>query len=56
MMSDMTLHYVRDVIGIARDRLAELGRSARDFRISNFWAWHVKKDAATSRCARRVAS
>lgn len=54
MMSDMTLHYVRDVIGIARDRLAELGRSAPDFRISNFWAWHVKKDAAVSlREARR---
>jgi alkanesulfonate monooxygenase SsuD/methylene tetrahydromethanopterin reductase-like flavin-dependent oxidoreductase (luciferase family) len=54
MMSDATLHYVPDLVGIARERLAELGRPARDFRISNFWAWHVKKDAATSmREARR---
>ena len=38
----------------ARERLAELEQSTRDFRISNFWAWHVKKDReASMREARR---
>ena len=54
MMSDVTLHYIRDMVAIARERLAELGRPAREFRLSNFWAWHVKKDRDTSmREARR---
>jgi hypothetical protein len=34
--------------------LLAAGRSPKDFRISNFWAWHIKKDAAASmREARR---
>jgi hypothetical protein len=44
MMSDVTLHYIRAMVGIARERFTELDKPARDFRLSNFWAWHVKKD------------
>jgi alkanesulfonate monooxygenase SsuD/methylene tetrahydromethanopterin reductase-like flavin-dependent oxidoreductase (luciferase family) len=54
MMSDVTLHYVRDLVAIARERLAERGEPERKFRLSNFWAWHVKKDREISmREARR---
>lgn len=48
MMSDVTLHYVRDMVAVAHERLAELGRADAGFRLSNFWAWHVKKDRAVS--------
>lgn len=54
MMSDVTLHYIRDMVGIARERLGELNQAGRPFRMSNFWAWHVKKDRSESlREARR---
>jgi 5,10-methylenetetrahydromethanopterin reductase len=54
MMSDVTLHYVGDMVGIARERLTELARADGKFRLSNFWAWHVKKDREVSmREARR---
>lgn len=54
MMSDVTIHYLREMVDIVRGRLDELGRPADDFRISNFWAWHVKKDrAAAMKEARR---
>jgi 5,10-methylenetetrahydromethanopterin reductase len=61
MMSDVTLHYIRDMTRIAQEHLAEVGREgSRDraadpsqpvppgFRLSNFWAWHVKADRAAS--------
>lgn len=48
MMSDVTLHYAGDMVAVARERLAEVGQAARNFRLSNFWAWHVKKDRETS--------
>jgi 5,10-methylenetetrahydromethanopterin reductase len=48
MMSDVTLHYVRDMVAVARERLAEVGRADSNFRLSNFWAWHVKADRAAS--------
>jgi len=47
MMSDVTLHYVRDMLAIASDRARETGRAAR-FPVSNFWAWHVKADNEAS--------
>jgi 5,10-methylenetetrahydromethanopterin reductase len=53
MMSDVTLHYVDRMVAIARERLTETGPEA-GFRLSNFWAWHVKADRAVSmREARR---
>lgn len=54
MMSDVTLHYVRDMVAVARERLGDLGRADAGFRLSNFWAWHVKGDReASMREARR---
>jgi 5,10-methylenetetrahydromethanopterin reductase len=54
MMSDVTLHYIANLVAIARERLAERGEPERKFRLSNFWAWHVKKDRESSmREARR---
>jgi 5,10-methylenetetrahydromethanopterin reductase len=54
MMSDVTRHYLADMVAIVRERLFELGRAEGDCRISNFWAWHVKNDrTASMREARR---
>jgi 5,10-methylenetetrahydromethanopterin reductase len=54
MMSDVTLYYVRDMVAMARERLGGLGRADTGFRLSNFWAWHVKGDReASMREARR---
>lgn len=47
MMSDVTTHYVREMVEIARTARAAT-KHPGDFRISNFWAWHVKKDRAAS--------
>ena len=53
MMSDVTLHYVGDMLAIARERERELGHPP-GFAVSNFWAWHVKADREASlREARR---
>jgi 5,10-methylenetetrahydromethanopterin reductase len=48
MMSDVTLHYVTDMVGVVRRRQVELGQANRPLRISNFWAWHVKEDQEAS--------
>jgi 5,10-methylenetetrahydromethanopterin reductase len=55
MMSDVPpLPILDESVGIIRARLAEVGREDEAFRISNFWAWHVKADRETSlREARR---
>ncbi len=55
MMSDVPpLSVLDESVGIVRDALKESGRSAESFRISNFWAWHVKADREVSmREARR---
>ena len=44
MMSDMPLQLIDEAIGYARDALAAGNRSSDDFRISNFWAWHIKEN------------
>lgn len=52
--SDFVVPLMKDFIGKAHAELKAAGRSTRDFRISNFWAWHIKKDpAASMREARR---
>jgi alkanesulfonate monooxygenase SsuD/methylene tetrahydromethanopterin reductase-like flavin-dependent oxidoreductase (luciferase family) len=44
MVGDMTPAKLREVLGILDAALAASGRSRADFHISNFWAWHIKKD------------
>ncbi len=54
MGSDLVASMVRDVAKQAQDGLAAHGRTGEPFAISNFWAWHIKKDKEESlREARR---
>jgi len=54
MMSDVVPEIIADCVAIARQRGQELRCPDDPFRVSNFWAWHVKKDRAQSlREARR---
>jgi alkanesulfonate monooxygenase SsuD/methylene tetrahydromethanopterin reductase-like flavin-dependent oxidoreductase (luciferase family) len=48
MMSDVPLTRMSEVMGNIDKGLADAGRSRKDFRINNFFAWHVKKDRAAS--------
>jgi alkanesulfonate monooxygenase SsuD/methylene tetrahydromethanopterin reductase-like flavin-dependent oxidoreductase (luciferase family) len=48
MMSDVTIHYLKDMVDIAVGERRKQGLSLDDFRVSNFWAWHVKQDRAVS--------
>jgi 5,10-methylenetetrahydromethanopterin reductase len=52
--SDFVVPLMKDFIAETRKDLAAVGRSDKDFRFSNFWAWHIKEDAeASMREARR---
>ncbi|TFG87769.1 MAG: LLM class flavin-dependent oxidoreductase [Chromatiales bacterium] len=52
--SDFVVPLMKDFIEKTHADLRAAGRSPGDFRISNFWAWHIKKDAeASMREARR---
>ncbi|MFQ5634502.1 MAG: LLM class flavin-dependent oxidoreductase [Gammaproteobacteria bacterium] len=52
--SDFVVPMMAEFVGKIREDLAAFGRSPADFRISNFWAWHIKEDAdASMREARR---
>ena len=54
MTSDFCVPLMKDFIEHTHADLAAAGRSPKDFRINNFWAWHIKEDAAASmREARR---
>jgi 5,10-methylenetetrahydromethanopterin reductase len=54
MTSDFCVPLMKDFIENTHADLAAAGRSPKDFRINNFWAWHIKEDAAASmREARR---
>lgn len=54
MLSDITLPMLPDCMGNLRASLARHGRSAADFRVNNFCAFHVKADREASfREARR---
>lgn len=54
IMSDFVPSLAKTFIERTHEELREAGRSPRDFRISNFWAWHIKADAqASMREARR---
>ena len=49
MVGDMTPAKLREALGILDAALAACGRSRADFRVSNFWAWHVKQDGQRAR-------
>ena len=49
MMSDIPPVLMDERLAMARAGMAANQRSPDDFRISNFWAWHVKKDKAAAR-------
>lgn len=51
--SDFVVPLMRDFIADTRADLEAAGRSPADFRISNFWAWHIKEDPAASRAEAR---
>jgi len=54
MTSDFCVPLMKEFIDATHADLANAGRSPNDFRISNFWAWHIKEDAdASMREARR---
>jgi alkanesulfonate monooxygenase SsuD/methylene tetrahydromethanopterin reductase-like flavin-dependent oxidoreductase (luciferase family) len=44
MYSDMTRGHVREVVAQTRAALAAKDRPLAGYRISNIWAWHIKKD------------
>lgn len=48
IMSDFVVPMVRDFVAETHTQLRAAGRSPESFRISNFWAWHIKQDAAAS--------
>jgi len=52
--SDFVVPLMKDFVARTHEDLAAVGRSPANFRISNFWAWHIKEDAeASAREARR---
>lgn len=46
--SDFVPALMKEFIASTHADLRAAGRSPADFRISNFWAWHIKQDAAAS--------
>jgi alkanesulfonate monooxygenase SsuD/methylene tetrahydromethanopterin reductase-like flavin-dependent oxidoreductase (luciferase family) len=47
-MSDATLPMLPDAMANVRAGLAQRELPAKDFRIGNFWAWHIKPDREKS--------
>ena len=47
-LSDFTVDRVPEALERVRGALAKREPSADDFRVGNFWAWHLKKDRAAS--------
>jgi len=44
MYSDMPRARIAETVRQTRQALADKGRTAADYRISNIWAWHIKAD------------
>lgn len=54
MMSDFTVPMVREIAEIVRDVRGEADSAGEDFKINNYFAWHLKDDRETAiREARR---
>jgi len=49
MMSDVSIAMMPERIDIIDAALAAKGRSKENFRINNFWAWHVNADIEVAR-------
>lgn len=47
-MSDVTPELIAPSLEHVETGLAKRASSAKDFRVSNFWAWHIKKDLEAS--------
>jgi len=54
MVSDFTIERVQWAREIIDASLTEAGRSVENFPVNNFWAWHVKEDAAAARREARI--
>ncbi len=54
MVSDFTIDRVRWARKIIDASLAESRQSPAGFSVNNFWAWHVKEDAAAARREARI--
>ncbi len=48
MMSDFTVPMVEKIVDITTDLRAKTTRVADDFRVNNFFAWHVKQNKQTA--------
>jgi alkanesulfonate monooxygenase SsuD/methylene tetrahydromethanopterin reductase-like flavin-dependent oxidoreductase (luciferase family) len=46
--SDFVVPLMKAFVSKTHEELRAAGRKPETFRISNFWAWHIKKDAAAS--------
>lgn len=53
-VGDVTADRLPEVMQDIRAGLAKRSHPAEDFRIGNFWAWHIKKDRAASMHEARV--
>jgi len=53
MMSDFVVPLLKEFVTKTHADLKKFGRSPADFRISNFWAWHIKTDPQASRAEAR---
>ena len=51
--SDFVVPLMKEFVADAHAELKAAGRSPADFRISNFWAWHIKEDPDASRAEAR---
>jgi len=48
-VGDHLPHHVARINETIKQEQASIGRDAPDFRLLNFWAWHVKEDPAEAR-------
>lgn len=48
MTSDFVVPLMKDFVARTYEELRAAGRSPKDFRINNFWAWHIKKNPQAS--------
>lgn len=48
VFGDLTIHRAGDVMENILTGFARRAKPAEDFRIVNYWAWHIKKDRAQS--------
>ena len=43
MFSDFHLPQLEEAFAIINPALEKAGRAKSEFRVNNFWAWHIKK-------------